>query len=287
MKNYVYKNRASEESMQQFYDKVLKELNVKYEEMYLETKFGNTHVLIIGDKNKAPIFTVHGGNGMNPLNIKLFLPLLEHYCIYAPDVIGFPGKSEPIRLNPKDDSYGEWLKELLDKLKISSIPFVVSSYSSAFMLDLAKIAPERIEKAVLLVPSGIAHGPIIPILRKQMLPFMTYFIRPNEQRLRKAVEPMLTEEEEIWYEFFNLILTNYKMELRSPREFTKKEMSGFKAPVYIIAAENDIFFPPNKVIPKAKYIFNNIYKTKIITGKHLPDKKTMSMVCEEIVNFIG
>lgn len=43
------------------------------------------------------IFMIHGGNGISPLNIKLFLPLLKEYCMIAPDVIGMPGKSEPYR----------------------------------------------------------------------------------------------------------------------------------------------------------------------------------------------
>ena len=286
MGKYVYKNADAEKQMHQLYDKILTDLEIEYSEQYIETSFGKTHLLIIGSTNNPPIFTVHGGNGMNPLNIKILLPLVKNFCIYAPDVIGFPGKSEPIRMNPKDDSYGLWLKELLDELKITSIPFVVSSYSSAMMLTLAKVAPEKISKAVLLVPSGITHGSIFAIIKKQMLPFMTYAIKPTEARLKKAFEPMLTEDDDLWYEFFHMILTTYKMELRSPREFSKMEMSKFSAPIFIIAAKDDIFFPQDKVFIKADKLFTNIVKRKIIEGKHLPSSKTMEELCKEISCFI-
>ena len=152
---------------------------------------------------------------------------------------------------------------------MKSIDFVVSSYSSPMMLSLAKIHPEKISKAVLLVPSGIAHGSIMPIIQKQMIPFITYAIKPTKERLRKVFEPMMTEEVEVWYEFFNLILTEYKMELRSPREFKKSEMLRFKAPLFIISAKQDIFFPPKQVLSKAKEIFNCNIEEKIIEGKHL------------------
>ena len=57
------------------------------------------------------------GNGISPLNIRIFIPLLEEYCIIAPDVIGMPGKSEPYRnLDTNKDDYGLWLGEIMDNL---------------------------------------------------------------------------------------------------------------------------------------------------------------------------
>ena len=77
--------------------------------------FGKTHCLLVGDPEKPRICTIHGGNGITTLNLKLFLPLLEEYCIIAPDVIGMPGKSDPYRnISSKNDEYGLWIKEVLD-----------------------------------------------------------------------------------------------------------------------------------------------------------------------------
>jgi hypothetical protein len=286
---YVYKDEIGQKKIYDFYDKALAELKVNYEEQFVETSFGITHLLVIGDKSKPPVFTLHGGNGMNPLNIKLFLPLINDFCIYAPDVIGMPGKSAPYRMNPKNDDYGLWINEIMEKQNLASAAFAVSSYSSAMLLSFAKIHPEKISKAVLLVPSGIAHGPIIPILYKQMLPFVTYAIKPTRERLKKAFEPMMTEEAEVWYEFFNLILTAYKMELRSPREFKKNEMLNFRAPLFIIPAKADIFFPPKQVLSKAKRIFSSSVsiEEKIIDGKHLPSEATMQEVCMCITEFLN
>lgn len=286
-KKYVYKDETSEQKIHDFYDKVLQQLHVDFDEYYLETSYGKTHLLVVGDKSKPPVFTLHGGNGINPLNLKLFLPLIDDFCIYAPDVIGMPGKSSPYRMNPKNDDYGLWLNEIIEGLGMPSIAFLVSSYSSAMMLSLAKVHPERISKVVLLDPSGIAHGPIIPIMRRQMLPFITYAINPTRERLQKTFLPMMTEEDEVWYEFFDLMLTAYKMELRSPREFKKSEMSDFKAPIFIVVAKQDIFFPPNKVLLKAKKVFNCSIEQKIIEDKHLPSRDTMIDVCNCIKIFLN
>ena len=38
-----------------------------------------------GNPEKPRICTIHGGNGITTLNLKLFLPLLSEFCIIASD----------------------------------------------------------------------------------------------------------------------------------------------------------------------------------------------------------
>lgn len=85
-----------------------------------------------------------------------------------------PEKAPLIETYPPKDDYGWWISELLEALRFNSMMFVVSSYSSAMMLSLAKVDPGKITKAVLLAPSGIAHGSLLPIFTKMMIPMMTY-----------------------------------------------------------------------------------------------------------------
>ena len=82
---FVYKNKDSMKTMHEFYDKTLASLCVPFSEEYFDTSFGKTHCLLVGDPEKPRICTIHGGNGITTLNLKLFLPLLEKYCIIAPE----------------------------------------------------------------------------------------------------------------------------------------------------------------------------------------------------------
>lgn len=289
MKNekYVYKNALCMNRMHEFYDKALSSLQVNYSEEYIDTTYGNTHILIVGDENKKPIFTLHGGNGISPLNIRLFLPLLEKYCIIAPDVIGMPGKSEPHRnLNTNRDDFGIWLCEILDCMKLEKISFVVSSYSSAMMLSLAKVAPERIDKAMLLVPSGIAHGAIGPMISKMAIPFMKYYFKPSKAALSGIMDVMVSEGDDLWCEFLDLMMSSYKMEMRAPKEYSRHELEKFSSPVIIFASNDDVFFPANKVFAKAEQLFTGELETHLIEGKHLPAEDTMRFVCDKTIEFL-
>ncbi|MBW9153497.1 alpha/beta fold hydrolase [Clostridium estertheticum] len=285
-KKSIYKNNKCETEMMDFYDRQLYRLGIEYEEKIINTRFGRTHIVITGPKNAPPLITIHGGNGNTPLNLSLFLPLTDNFRVYAPDVIGFPGKSEQIRLSPKDNSYGEWVIDVLDELGLKSVPFVTSSFSSGLLLQVAAIAPERISKAVLHVPSGIAHGPILPMITKLIIPWLIYMLFPNRNRLISAFAPMMTENNEDFLEFADVMLRTYKMELRGPREVSKKELKDFIAPTFVISAKDDIFFPADRVIPKSKTIFQNLLKIERIDGGHLSSKKTLECVNNKIIEFL-
>ena len=283
---FVYKNEDSMKKMHELYDKTLASLDVLYSEDWFDTSFGKTHCLLVGDPEKPRICTIHGGNGITTLNLRLFLPLLEEYCIIAPDVIGMPGKSDPYRnISSKKDEYGLWIKEVLDYYKEERISFVVSSYSSAMFLSFAKRYPEMVRSALLLVPSGIAHGPILPMIGKMVVPFIKYYFNPSVKTLDAVIETMGGKGDSVWREFFDIMMSSYKMEMRPPREYKKSEMMPFKAPLLIIASENDIFFPANRVFRKAREIFSGPVTTFEIDSKHLPSEETMNDVCKRTKEF--
>ena len=285
---FVYRDRASMKKMHDFYDKAMDALDISYRDTYFRTAYGKTHIIIAGDETKPPLLTLHGGNGITPLNLKLFRPLLRKYCIIAPDVIGMPGKSAPFRnLNTNKEDYGYWLCEILDSMQIKTIPFVVSSYSAAMMLSLAKVSPEKIEKAVFLVPSGIAHGSLLPIIRTMTIPMMKYYYVPSENHLKEILDTMSDQNDELWIEFFDLMMSSYKMEMRPPKEYKQKELLDFHAPVIIFASNDDIFFPAHKVFPKAKLVLSEKPLLCRITGKHLPSENIMRMVCSRALAFLN
>lgn len=286
MKNFVYKNKKYLMKMYEFYDRALNSLNIQYEELYMDTSFGKTHILILGDKTKEKIFTLHGGNGINPLNIRIFKPLLEKYCIIAPDVIGMPGKSLASRtLSSNKDDYGIWINEIMEHLHLSSTMFVVSSYSCAMLLSLAEIYPDKISKAVLLVPSGIAHGSLLPMISRMAFPFMKYYFHPTNKSLEGIMQTMVTDRDDMWKEFLHLMMSGYKMEMRPPREFKEKELRSFVSPVFIIASSNDIFFPAGKVFKKSVKLFKGTIYKMTIEDRHLPSEETMRKVCGRIFIF--
>lgn len=100
MVKYIYKNKESEAKMHDFYDTALAALDVMYEEQIINTSYGSTHLLIVGDKLKPPLFTLHGGNGINPLNLKLFCHCLITIAFMHRMLLACPEKAPLIETYP-------------------------------------------------------------------------------------------------------------------------------------------------------------------------------------------
>ncbi len=74
------------------------------------------------------------------------------------------------------------------------------------------------------------------MLGKMVLPFIKYYSNPSEKTLDAVIETMGGKGDETWCEFFDLMMSSYKMEMKSPKEYSKKEMAAFKAPLLIMAS---------------------------------------------------
>ena len=82
------------------------------------------------------------------------------------------------------------------------------------------------------------------------------------------------------------MMSSYKMELRSPKEYGKEDMASFEAPLLIIASGKDIFFPADRVFTKAKKIFRSEMTTVEIDSKHLPSEEAMVGICKKTAEFL-
>ena len=62
----VYKSKDSEIAILELYDRQLEAFNMEYEDLYVDTMFGKTHVVRIGNKDGKPLLILHGSNFTMP-----------------------------------------------------------------------------------------------------------------------------------------------------------------------------------------------------------------------------
>lgn len=269
------------------YDEALFNLGIDYEEKYIETRYGKTHILIAGPEKAPPVVLLQGGNTISPITVSWFAPLIKKFRVFAPDTIGHPGKSDQVRISPQDSSFGKWTIDILNALDLNDPMFIGPSYGAGIILRTAEIAPERIKKAVLCVPSGIASGSMIQMMLKIMIPMLRYKANPTEDRLIRAVKPMTTDEiDELTKQVTGAVFRYVKLETKMPKLASKEGLIKFKSPTMVIAGENDIFFPANQIIPRAKEIIPNLIVTEAISNMgHFPSKANQNHISEMIIKF--
>ena len=120
----IYRTPEGEAVIHALYDKHLAATGIRTESRMVPTRFGQTHVLLAGPEAAPPLVLLHGGNTINPSMLAWANSLVGKYRLYAPDTIGHPGKSAPVRLSPRDDSYGQWAVDVLDGLGLDRPAFM-------------------------------------------------------------------------------------------------------------------------------------------------------------------
>ena len=117
----LYQSELGKKEIISLYENKLTNLGLDYTEREYVTRFGKTHVIVVGESTKPPLIVVHGSNGCAPIALETYPNLYNDFQVFAIDVIAQPNKSAPNRVSMKDLSYGEWMNEMIELLHLKNV----------------------------------------------------------------------------------------------------------------------------------------------------------------------
>ena len=307
----IYRSAAGRRAIERVYEAGVAALPFDVDSQYVDTRHGRTHVLVAGPADGRPVVVFHGGNSTNPLTLAWFGDLIDEYRIVAPDTIGQPGRSAETRVDPRGDGYGEWVVDLLDAIEsgsgeietgevgsgeiesediepiaLDAVPMIGTSYGSGIVLRTAAYAPERIDRAALVVPAGFGTGPFGPMLRIG-LPALAYRFVPSAWLLDRVMRSMVTasEPDPILRETVGASLRHVDLERTFPGA-EADELEAFTAPVALFAAEDDPFFPADTIVPRARERLSTVDRVEVLEDeRHIPSPTVRDRVTSVIREF--
>jgi len=153
-----YKSLAGYNAIMSWYEGVLETVDTPLSSKYVETRFGRTHMLACGPEEAEALILIPGTAGCAPLWRMQFAELSKHFRVYAVDVIGQPGRSEANKLSLLNDDPVLWLNDVLDELGLERAHFAGNSVGGAMAMRMGIEAPERVNKVVMLGPTGLTRA---------------------------------------------------------------------------------------------------------------------------------
>ncbi len=168
-------------------------------------------------------------------------------------------------------NYGKWASEVIDKLGYNKMPCFGGSFGGGVLAKLICVAPEKVEKAVFVVPAGINNAlPMSSI--KMMIPLLQYRITKKEKYLIRTVLHMALDKTIIDENTLDTVkdsFDNVKTKVGMPTSIHEKMLSGYNAPTLVIASEKDCLFPAKKVLSRAKRIFTDCRTYELKGSGHI------------------
>ncbi|MBT3223402.1 MAG: alpha/beta fold hydrolase, partial [Proteobacteria bacterium] len=240
--NSIYRSAEGRCACHSFYDRCLAEIPRTTESTYVDTRFGQTHVLVLGPEGAPPLVMLHGIHAFAPDILAAHHDLADSFRIYAIDVVGQPGRSAEVRPPKFNSSYSDWLVDVLDGLGIDQAPIMGASYGGYIILQLMKYAPQRISRAALIVPVCVAPFRYRRMVRRVVLPSLAYQARPSKRVLGRVTRSMFAPGEESDPRIAELLanaFSHIKQDPIPPPMARKAELANYHAPTLVLGAEHE------------------------------------------------
>lgn len=284
----IYKSPAAKEAIMALYDEKLKGLNINYEELDIPTSFGNTRIIKTGNPAGKPIVLFHGFNAGAPITLEAVTGLLNDYLFYSVDTLGQTTKSEENRLNSKDLSYGVWASEVIQNLQQEKANVIGISYGAYILQKAIQHQPELFGKVIFVVPSGLVSGPIGPSITQLTIPLIKFKITKKDKHLKQFLKAFVPDDDEHMHRLLKEMMNGTYLDTNIPKLLKEKDVKDFNVPVYAMGADNDIYFPGQKVIDRCKALFPNFQEGHLLKdSKHMPAKSSFREVQKKIKEWIG
>lgn len=119
----------------------------------------NVHYWESDDEHPRTLLLLHGGIGSAETHWKAIIPALaDSYQIIAPDLPGF-GKTD-ILPTMTVDMLAEWLRDLLNALRINQAAVIGSSFGGLVARVFAAVFPQRVPAVILVNGGSVPRFPL-------------------------------------------------------------------------------------------------------------------------------
>ncbi len=154
----MYRSEAGFNAIMGWYEDAEASIPIPTEKIFVETRFGRTHMLAAGSADAEPVFLIPGVAGCAPLWRRQIPDLAKHFRVYALDIPGQPGRSDPNPPSFLNDDYPCWMLDVMDGLNVPRAHMAGVSVGAWVALRTAILAPNRVLSVALLAPTGISRA---------------------------------------------------------------------------------------------------------------------------------
>lgn len=269
----LYKSELGKKEILNLYEQKLEDLEIDYKQQPVDTSFGKTNIIVIGDSTKPPLLIIHGSNGCAPISLETYPNLYKKFQVFAIDVLAQPNKSEGNRLNMKDNSYGLWMNELINKLNLKNITMAGFSFGGLIILKTLIQNEKNIKEVFLSAPAFIVNGNPLILLFKVFIPMKCYMKTKKLKYLEKFLKTLFTEPDTFALSYLSKVFLHFNMDFTPVPVIKEAEARLITTPINLFAAKNDIMFPGIKMLKRAKEIFPSL-KVHILlkNSKHVQNR---------------
>ncbi len=269
---HPFKSEKKQRAYLEYYAEREKSWPVDFEDLRIETSYGQTFVRVSGAPNDPPLVLLPGGNATSLMWAPVIESLSQSCRTYAVDNIYDFGLSVYTKRPTTPDDYVVWLDELLAGLNLGEdVNLMGLSYGGWITSQYALKRPEKLKSAVLVAPAATVLWFDTKFLLRAasiLIPHRYFAKNAMYWTLEDAVnkDPATRAQVDIFLDDLRMALKCFKFkQLVNPTVLTDEELRSIKPPTLFLTGENEKIYPPLQALDRLARVAPQI-ETQLIHG---------------------
>jgi pimeloyl-ACP methyl ester carboxylesterase len=286
MDNYlkVFRTESGRQKVFEAYDSIINSIGIEYQDIYLPTRLGETHIIKTGSDLNPPVILIHAYYASAASWYKNLKQLSGNFKVYNIDIIGDPNKSKPVKLIRQLSDFLNWFDDLMEGLKLESAIFIGNSVGAFHIVNYYLHSPHRVKKMVLIGPAATF---------RQIMPFYFHTFPGGMTGwsilVRHAVnwvENGVGFDPDFRKLFFLLLKYGKATNQVFPAVFSDEELKKVVIPTLIIYGERENVYNYKLAANRAQQFIKDLRVRIITKGNHLTAATNSELVNNEILDFL-
>lgn len=265
------------------YEEALKLWPVPYEDLYVPTRFGDTHVIASGSAEAPPLVLFHPAGCGAVIWHRNVGPLSRRFWTYAVDTIGEVNRSILTRPVRSRQEFADWIVELFAGLGIGRADLVGNSFGGFLAASTALALPDRVGRLVLISPAST-----VAPMGAWYWHFFPAYMTGSRRLLRAAYDW-------IWQGFpiddclarmRAITMVSGSPHHTPPTVLSAEELGAIKAPTLLLIGDREVIYRPQRAIGRARSLIPNLRAEIVPNANHNAEYTAAEAVNERILEFL-
>ncbi|MGB9591589.1 MAG: alpha/beta fold hydrolase [Candidatus Kryptoniota bacterium] len=286
-KIHIFKSPETKAQYDAAYEAMLKRWPIPYQEIFVPTRFGDTHIIASGSQATPPLILFHSAGSGAVQWFRNVGALSEHYRTYAVDVIGEVNRSNTTQKLHTRQEFVDWTTDLFSGLNIASTNLVGNSFGGFLAINTAFYLPERVKKVVLISPAATFL---------QMWSFYWHIAFPYKIGYKLGSKRLIMSGFNwIWQDFPKDECLSRYIELGKtggfpsnqfpPPVYTDQELREIHTPILLLIGDHEVIYKPERVISRATRLVTGLKAEIIPNANHNAQVTAPDVVNKKILDF--
>lgn len=236
----VFKTTGKKRIFFEAYNAIMKSWSIPYENKWIETSFGKTHVVVSGPQDGEQLVLLPGAQATSAMWAPMITVLTQKRRVFCIDLIDQVGLSEPQKVLKNTQDSNKWLEETLNGLQIDKVSICGNSLGSFITSMFAINHPERVNKVILTAPAATVTSVRLSYIYKVLYSTMTSKIEIKKSFLRYTAAGLIDENNKLFQLLLKAMTCSKIISKIQPRKLTTKELSNLKSPALVILGAKDV-----------------------------------------------